>query len=105
MTGKALQWSFGTMIWSLLQQDILEDARIRHDLPEPSAWSIINEKTWSGLREILEYCKIPNQMLISEYWYLAEADAVVRCVYDLMTKGHAPPIQQLFEAKIKPLPR
>jgi hypothetical protein len=92
------------MIWSLLQQESLMDARMRHDLPEPSAWSTINEKTCSGLREILEHCTIPTQMFINEYWYLDKANAVVRCVYDLMAKGHTPPNLQLFEARIKPFP-
>jgi hypothetical protein len=102
--GKAPQWSFGIMITSLLQQDNLTDARMCHDPPEPSTWSTINEKTCSGLREILEYCTIPTQMHDNEYWYLDEANAVVRCVYDLMAKGHTPPNLQLFEARIKPFP-
>lgn len=92
------------MIWSLLQQDSLKDARMRHDPPKTSNWTTINEKTGSGLREILEHCKIPNMLRTHEHWYISEADAVVRYVYDLIIKGHAPPNQRLFEAKIKLLP-
>jgi hypothetical protein len=62
---------------------------------------MINEKTCSGLREILEYCTIPIQMYINEYYYLDEANAIVRCVYDMMARGHTPDLQ-LFEAWIKP---
>lgn len=92
------------MLWSLLQQDSLKDARMRHDLPETDNWSTVNEKTCSGLREILEHCKIPSTLRPREYWYLEESDAVVRCVYEYITNGYTLPNQQLFEARIKPLP-
>jgi hypothetical protein len=99
---KVPKWCFGTMIWSLLQQDSLTEARMRHNIPETN-WSSLNEKTCSGLREILEHCKIPSALRPHEYWYLAECDAVVRCVFDFIGSGQTLPSQQLFEVKSKPI--
>jgi hypothetical protein len=102
--GKAPKWSFGTMIWSLLQQESLRDARSHHDLPEQSNWSSLNEKTCSGLREVLEHCKLPSGFENREYWYLNDSYAVVRCVFHYIRIGQAFPSQQLFEVCSKPIP-
>jgi hypothetical protein len=102
--GKAPKWFFGTMIWSLLQQESLRDARSHHDLPEKSCWSSLNEKTCSGLREVLEHCKLPSGFETREYWYLNESYAVVRCVFHYIRTGQAFPSQQLFEVCSKPIP-
>jgi hypothetical protein len=101
---KAPKWSFGTMIWSLLQQESLRDARSHHDLPEESSWSSLNEKTCSGLREVLEHCKLPSGFETREYWYLNNSYAVVRCVFHYIRTGQAFPSQQLFEVCSKPIP-
>ena len=103
-TDKAPKWSFGTMIWSLLQQDRLMDARMRHDFPVTSNWSSVNEKTCSGLREILEHCRLPSVLRAREYWYLPEGDAVVRCIFHFIRTGLTLPSQQLFEVRSKPIP-
>jgi hypothetical protein len=101
---KAPKWSFGTMIWSLLQQESLRDARCHHDLPTESNWSSLNEKTCSGLREVLEHCKLPSGFGGHEYWYLNNSYAVVRCVFHYIRTGQAFPSQHLFEVCSKPTP-
>jgi hypothetical protein len=76
---------------------------MRHDCPALSNWSSVNEKTCSGLREVLEHCKLPSG-LTREYWYIPECDAVVRYVFDHIKSGRALPSQQLFKARSKPMP-
>jgi hypothetical protein len=98
---KAPKWSFGTMIWSLLQQESLRDARSHHALPGQSNWSSLNEKTCSGLREVLQYCKPPSWL---GGWYLDESYAVVSCVFHFVRTGWAFPSRHLFEVCSKPTP-
>jgi hypothetical protein len=80
------------------------EARMRHDCPETNNWSSVNEKTCSGLREILEHCRLPSRLKAREHWYIPECDAVVRCVFEYIESGQPLPSQQLFEAKSKPIP-
>jgi hypothetical protein len=101
---KAPNWSFGMMIWSLLQQESLREARNHHDMPGGSCWSSLNEKMCSGLREVLERCKLPPGFGGREYWYLNESYAVVRCVFHHIRTGQGFPSQQLFEVRSKPMP-
>jgi hypothetical protein len=103
-TDKAPKWSFGAMIWSLLQQESLREARSHSDLPEESSWSSLNEKTCSGLREVLEHSRLPSGFENREYWYLNNSHAVVRCVLHYIRTGQAFPSQQLFEVCSKPIP-
>jgi hypothetical protein len=103
-TDKAPKWSFGTMIWSLLQQESLRDARSHHDLPSLSNWSSLDEKTCSGLREVLEHCKLPSGFGGREYLYFSNSYAVVRCVFHYIRTGEAFPSQHLFVVCSKPTP-
>ena len=97
----ATTWSFGTMIESLLEQDSLRAACLRHEFPVTNNWSSINEKTCTGLREILEHCKVPNELRARQYCYLSVSNAVVRCVFDIIRTGQTFPSQQLFVDLVK----
>ena len=102
----ATTWSFGTMIESLLEQESLRAACTRHEFPVTRNWSSINEKTCTGLREVLEHCRLPSGLRAREYCYLSASNAVVRCVFDVIISGQTFPGQQLFDDLVqhRPLP-
>ena len=100
----ATTWSFGTMIESLLEQDSLRAACLRHEIPVTNNLSSINEKTCTGLREILEHCKLPSELRARQYCYLSISNAVVRCVFDIIRTGQTFPSQQLFVDLVKSQP-